>query len=68
VAVSLRTPQLLLRQWRDEDDAAFTQLFADPVVMEYLLPLPGWVARKRAQWEGHGFGHGLSSSPPPPPP
>jgi RimJ/RimL family protein N-acetyltransferase len=56
VAVSVRTARLLLRQWRDEDDAAFAELTADPAVMEYLLPLPGWVARKRAHWEQYGFG------------
>lgn len=56
MSVSLRTPRLLLRPWRDEDDAAFAELAADPVVMEYLLPLPGWPARKRAHWAAHGFG------------
>jgi RimJ/RimL family protein N-acetyltransferase len=47
---------LLLRPWRDEDVAAFAELSADPAVMEYLVPLPGWVARARAHWEEHGFG------------
>ena len=56
MAVSLRTARLLLREWRDEDDAAFAQLSADPAVMEYLLPLPDWAARKRAHWEKYGFG------------
>jgi ribosomal-protein-alanine N-acetyltransferase len=56
VAISLRTARLLLRPWRDEDDAAFAELAADPVVMEYLLPLPGWPARKRAHWAEYGFG------------
>jgi RimJ/RimL family protein N-acetyltransferase len=54
--VSLRTSRLLLRRWRDEDDAAVAALAADPIVMEYLMPVPGWVARKRAHWEKHGFG------------
>jgi RimJ/RimL family protein N-acetyltransferase len=56
VTAALRTSRLLLRQWRDDDIAAFAELSADPVVMEYLLPLPGWVARKRAHWEEYGFG------------
>ena len=53
---SLRTSRLLLRRWRDEDVAAFAELSADPAVMEYLVPLPGWVARARAHWEQHGYG------------
>jgi RimJ/RimL family protein N-acetyltransferase len=56
LAHSLRTSRLLLRQWRDDDVAAFAELSADPAVMEYLVPRPGWVARKRAHWEQHGFG------------
>ena len=47
---ALRTSRLLLRQWHDDDGAAFAELSADPAVMEYLVPLPGWVARKRAHW------------------
>jgi RimJ/RimL family protein N-acetyltransferase len=63
VAIALRTSQLVLRPWRDEDIADFAEMSADPVVMEYLLPLSErglsadtWVARKRAHWEEHGFG------------
>jgi RimJ/RimL family protein N-acetyltransferase len=56
VTHSLRTSRLLLRPWRDEDVAAFDELSADPAVMEYLVPLPGWVARARAHWEQHGYG------------
>jgi RimJ/RimL family protein N-acetyltransferase len=56
VTHSLRTSRLLLRPWRDEDVAAFAELSADPAVMEYLVPLPGWVARARAHWEQHGYG------------
>jgi len=63
VAVSLRTSRLLLRPWRGDDIAAFAEMSADPVVMEYLLPLSErglsaetWVARKRAHWDEHGFG------------
>jgi ribosomal-protein-alanine N-acetyltransferase len=63
MAIALRTSRLLLRPWRDEDTAAFAAMSADPVVMEYLLPLSErglsaetWVARKRAHWDKHGFG------------
>ena len=63
MTVFLRTARLLLRQWRDEDDAAVAELSADPVVMEYLLPLPGWVGRRRAHWEEHGFGQWVAELP-----
>jgi ribosomal-protein-alanine N-acetyltransferase len=56
VSIELGTKRLLLRLWRDQDVAAFAELSADPVVMEYLLPRPGWVDRKRAHWLEHGFG------------
>jgi RimJ/RimL family protein N-acetyltransferase len=56
VSIELLTKRLLLRPWRDEDVAAFAELSADPAVMEYLLPLSGWVNRKRAHWLEHGFG------------
>ena len=59
MTVSLRTPRLLLRPWRDEDAAAFAELSADPDVMEFLLSLSGpaaWVGRARAHWDEHGFG------------
>jgi RimJ/RimL family protein N-acetyltransferase len=53
----------LLRPWRDEDLAGFAEMSADPIVMEYLLPLShrglsteAWVARARAHWDEHGFG------------
>jgi len=63
VAVALRTARLLLRQWSDEDVAAFAAMSADPTVTQYLLPLSErglsaetWVAGKRAHWVEHGFG------------
>jgi ribosomal-protein-alanine N-acetyltransferase len=57
VAVSLQTPRLLLRPWRDEDTAAFAEMSADPAVMEYLPPADkAWVARARTHWDEHGFG------------
>jgi len=64
VAIALRTSRLLLRPWRDEDIAAFAEMSADPVVMQYLYPLSdrwlsaeAWVARARAHWDEQGFGH-----------
>lgn len=55
--VALRTPRLLLREWRDEDAAAFAALSADLDMMRYLpRPDPDWVERTRAHWKQHGFG------------
>lgn len=56
MSAELRTGRLLLRQWRDEDEAPFARLSADPEVMEYLLPRADWVDRARAHWREHGFG------------
>jgi ribosomal-protein-alanine N-acetyltransferase len=57
MAISLRTPRLLLREWRDEDTEAFATMFADPALTEFLQPPgDGWVARARAHWDEHGFG------------
>ncbi len=55
-ALTLRTARLLLRPWRDEDVVAFSELNADPAVMEFLPVLPDWPARARAHWATHGFG------------
>jgi hypothetical protein len=38
MAISLRTPSLLLREWRDGDREPFARMSADPAVMEMLLP------------------------------
>jgi len=59
---TLRTARLLLRQWRDDDVAAFAELSADPAVMRYLVPfadraaMDAWFAAARTHWEDHGFG------------
>ena len=59
---ALHTARLLLRQWRDEDAAAFAELSADPAVMRYLVPfvdraaMDAWVTAARTHWEDHGFG------------
>ena len=58
----LRTARLLLREWRDEDRAAFAELSADPTVMRYLVPfadraaMDAWVGTARKHWQDHGFG------------
>jgi len=60
--VGLRTPRLLLREWRDSDLDAFAAMAADPEVMRYMLPLEGraasdaLAARLRAHFAEHGFG------------
>ncbi len=55
--VALRTPRLLLREWRDHDAEAFAAMSADPEVMEYLSPADAeWIPRAVAHWQQHGFG------------
>jgi RimJ/RimL family protein N-acetyltransferase len=34
MTISLRTPRLVLREWRDGDAAAFAEMSADPAVMQ----------------------------------
>ncbi len=56
--VALRTPRLLLREWRDEDVVPFALMSADPEVLRYLpAPDEGWIARQRAHFAAHGFGN-----------
>jgi RimJ/RimL family protein N-acetyltransferase len=58
VPVALRTPRLLLREWRDEDAEPFAAMSADPEVLRYLpAPDEGWVARQRTHFAEHGFGN-----------
>lgn len=62
VAPTLRTPRLLLREWRDEDRDALRALNADPEVMRCLLgPMSpaasdAMLDLMRAHFEEHGFG------------
>jgi RimJ/RimL family protein N-acetyltransferase len=62
VTDTLRTARLVLRQWRDDDVAAFAELSADPAVMRYLVPfadraaMDAWVAAACTHWQDHGFG------------
>jgi RimJ/RimL family protein N-acetyltransferase len=70
-AITLTTPRLLLRPWRDDDLDAFAAMFDDPAVMEFLMPARGRmsacadadraaieaiVGRVRAHFDRHGFG------------
>jgi RimJ/RimL family protein N-acetyltransferase len=63
VAVALRTPRLLLREWRDEDAEPFAAMSADPEVMAMLPPLPdraasdAWIARMQAHLAEYGFAY-----------
>jgi RimJ/RimL family protein N-acetyltransferase len=55
--ITLRTPRLLLREWRDEDAEAFAAMWTDAGLTEFLLPPgPNWVTRARRHWDEHGFG------------
>ena len=57
MALAVRTPRLLLREWRDEDAEPFAAMSADPQVMQYLpLADAEWVPRAIAHWQQHGFG------------
>ena len=59
--LALRTPRLLLREWRDDDIAPFAAMSADPEGMRYLPFLDqagaeAWVERMRDHCAEHGFG------------
>jgi RimJ/RimL family protein N-acetyltransferase len=60
--LTLTTPRLLLRPWRDDDVDAFVAMFGDPMVMEFLLPpqdraaIEAIVGRVRDHFAKHGFG------------
>jgi RimJ/RimL family protein N-acetyltransferase len=61
-SLSLSTPRLLLRPWRDSDVEPYAAMFADPQVMEFLGPVQNGAAvdaivgRVRAHFDRHGFG------------
>ena len=70
-AITLTTPRLLLRPWRDDDVDAFAAMFDDPAVMEFLMPARGRMSafadadraaidaiidRVRAHFDRHGYG------------
>lgn len=57
----IETERLILRRWCDEDRDAFAAMCADPVVMEYLTPLPtrtdsdAYIDRLIAHQQQYGF-------------
>ena len=57
MAVALRTPRLLLREWRDEDAEPFLAMSVEPALSEHLpVGDEAWMARARAHWAERGFG------------
>jgi RimJ/RimL family protein N-acetyltransferase len=62
MALALRTPRLLLREWRDEDAAPFAAMSADPRVLEFLTPfadraaIDAYLAAARDHLQVYGFG------------
>lgn len=60
--ITLHTPRLTLREWRDADVDAFAAMFDDPPVMEFLMPakdraaIDAIIGRVRAHFVQHGFG------------
>jgi len=62
VKAELRTPRLLLRQWRPSDEAAMTTINGDPEVTRYLNRPAGpaaaraFLAMVQAHWHEHGYG------------
>jgi RimJ/RimL family protein N-acetyltransferase len=64
MSVALRTPRLLLREWRDADREPFAVLCANPEVMRYYYRPPAdraacdaWIDRMRAHNAEHGFAY-----------
>jgi len=61
VPIALRTPRLLLREWRAADGEPFAMMSVDPQVMAMLPPLPdraasdAWIARMQAHCGEYGF-------------
>ncbi len=59
--IALRTPRLLLREWRAADSEPFAAMSVDPQVMAMLPPLPdraasdAWIARMQAHCGEYGF-------------
>jgi len=58
--VSLETPRLILRPWRDRDREPFARMSTDPQVMAHLLPfaspeaVDAWIDRQQAHLRTHG--------------
>jgi RimJ/RimL family protein N-acetyltransferase len=62
-AVELRSPRLLLRPWRAEDEEPMVRVNSDPEVTEFLgrkidaAATAAFLARTEERWNEHGFGH-----------
>lgn len=62
MGLALRTPRLILREWRDSDAEPFAAMSADPEVMRYLVSFPdrtavdAWITQARTHLDEHGFG------------
>jgi RimJ/RimL family protein N-acetyltransferase len=62
MAIRLRTPRLLLREWRDDDLVPFAAMWADPEVTKLLLgpfdraKSDEWAAWARGFWDEHSYG------------
>jgi RimJ/RimL family protein N-acetyltransferase len=59
--ITLSTPRLLLRPWRDADDDAFAAMFEDPAVMEFLpatsrAEIDAFILRIKQHFADHGYG------------
>jgi len=60
--LELKTPRLLLRQWKPTDLEPFAKINADPIVMEHLLSVrtieesAAWVERNNESFNAQGFG------------
>jgi ribosomal-protein-alanine N-acetyltransferase len=63
VPIALRTPRLLLREWRDDDRGPFAAISADPAITAWL---PGqanhtasdaWIDGMRRLQDEHGLGY-----------
>jgi len=57
MAIALRTPRLLLREWRDDDAGPFLAMSAEPDLSVHLpAGDEAWMGRVRAHWAAHRFG------------
>jgi RimJ/RimL family protein N-acetyltransferase len=62
MAIAIRTPRLLLREWRDEDAPPFGAMSIDPAVTEFLAPfadqaaIDAYIASARDHLAAYGFG------------
>lgn len=67
--LALRTPRLLLREWKDADAEPFAAISSDPAVMEFLLPFrdraasDAWIERMRRHSDEHGFAYWVVERP-----